>query len=96
MAGISFLAEVAKCRQPALAEYQHIPLLAGVRGARRHLDRFLEADILDVADDDLECLGVAVAWIEHVDLVDRDHADFFAGLFGVHAALRMRVRPAMP
>ena len=95
--GRDFLfAKVAEGRQPALAKYQHIPLLACVRGARCYLDRFLEADILDVADDDFECLGVAVAWIEHVDLVDRDHADFFAGLFGAHAALRIRVRPAMP
>src|SRR6218665_4038260 len=64
--------------------------------ARRHRDRLLQADLLDVADDLLEHAAIAVARVEHGDLIDRDHLQVGGVVRSGHAALRMRLRSAMP
>ena len=73
-------------------------MLAIIPRARRHDDRLFQADALDVADDLFEHAAVALAWIENLDPVQRDHPQFRVAMLFVlvHAALRMRMRRAMP
>ena len=63
-----------------------------------HDDRLFQPDALNIADNLLEDATVALTRIEYVNALERDHPQFQGAMLGVvdHAALRMRIRRAIP
>ena len=90
------LAERPEGLEPAFTADQQEALAVLQTVARRDRDRLLQADALDVADDLLEHPAIAVARVEHGDLIDRDHLQVGGVVFLRHATLLKRLRSAMP
>ena len=73
-------------------------VLAIAAGPWSHDDGLFQADALDVADDLFEHAAVAFTRIQDLDAIERNHSQIRVTMFFIltHAALRMRMRRAMP